>query len=308
MTTEASVRPRSLPNSDAPAERRVVRVNRRPSPRRRIRTIAKYALLIAVALFMLFPIYWIVISSLKTLPGISESPPTFFPTDPQWQNYLTVFEKTNVLAYLRNSLILVIANTVGTLISSALVAYPLARMRFRGGPAIFVLILATMMVPAVTTIIPQYLLFRQFGMLDTLLPLILPSFFAAPYNVFLFRQFFKTIPTSIDEAAKIDGCNNFQVFTRMIVPLAKPVFITVGVLSAISWWNELFLPLIFIDSDDLKTITIGSVQAFIRAGGVGLRDWNLQMAFSVLMVIPPMVIYMVANKYISQGIKTTGAK
>lgn len=271
-------------------------------------TVLSYITLVAVALFVLFPIYWIFVSSLKTLTGISQNPPIFFPSDPQWQNYVTVIRDSNVLIYLRNSLVLVVVNTVGTLLSSSLVAYPLARMRFRGGPAVFALILATMMVPAVTTIIPQYLLFRQFGWLDSLLPLTVPSFFAAPYNVFLFRQFFKTIPSSIDEAAKIDGCNSLQVFTRMLVPLARPVFVTVGVLSAINWWNELFLPLIFIDSEDLKTITVGMVQSFIRAGGMGLREWHLQMAFSVLMVVPPMVVYMIASRYISAGIKTTGAK
>jgi multiple sugar transport system permease protein len=257
---------------------------------------------------MLFPIYWIFISSLKTLNGISASPPTLFPSDPQWSNYLAVFQNTNLLLYLRNSLILVVVNTVATLISSSLVAYPLARMRFRGAGSIFAVILATMMVPAVAVIIPQYILFREFGWLDTLLPLTIPAFFAAPYNVFLFRQFFKTIPLSIDEAARIDGCNSFQVFFRIIVPLAKPIFITIAVLSSISWWNELFLPLVFINSEELKTITMGSTTAFIRPGGLGVREWHLQMAFAMLMAIPPMVVYMFANRYMSAGIKTTGIK
>jgi len=283
-------------------------------PRRRRRSaspggsLIKYVVLIVVALVMLFPIYWIFVSSLKTLNEISSSPPTFWPPDPQWANYLVIFEKTNVGLYLRNSAIIVVVNTVFTLVSSSLVAYPLARLQFRGRSAIFGLILATMMVPAVAVIIPQYLLFREFGWLDSLLPLTIPALFAAPYNVFLFRQFFMTIPPSIDEAARLDGCNSFQIFFRIIVPLAKPVFITIAVLSAISWWNELFLPLIFINTDELQTITVGSTTAFVRVGGLGIREWHQQMAFAVLMAIPPMVIYMIASKYISGGIKTTGIK
>jgi multiple sugar transport system permease protein len=268
----------------------------------------KYLVLIVVALVMLFPIYWIFVSSLKTLNGISASPPVFFPTDPQWQNYLAIFSKPNVILYLRNSAILVVANTLFTMISSSLVAYPLARMRFRGRSSIFILILATMMVPAVTVILPQFLLFREFGWLNSLLPLTIPALFAAPYNVFLFRQFFMTIPPSIDEAARLDGCNSFQLFFRIIVPLARPIFITVAVLSAISWWNELFLPIIYINSEELKPLALGATTAFIRVGGMGIHEWHEQMAFAMLMAIPPMIVYMIASRYISGGIKTTGIK
>ncbi|MDR2566590.1 MAG: carbohydrate ABC transporter permease [Bifidobacteriaceae bacterium] len=271
-------------------------------------SLAKYVILVAVSLVMLFPIYWIVASSLKTLSGISSSPPIFFPTDPQWQNYLAIFQKPNVMTYLRNSAILVFANTAFTLISSSLVAYPLARMRFLGRGAIFALILATMMVPSVTVVLPQFLLFREFGWLDSLLPMIIPSLFAAPYNVFLFRQFFMTIPVSVDEAARLDGCTRFGVFFRIIVPLAKPIFITVGVLSAISWWNELFLPVIYINSDALKPLALGATTAFIRVGGMGIHEWHEQMAFAMLMAVPPMITYAIASRYISGGIKTTGSK
>jgi multiple sugar transport system permease protein len=270
--------------------------------------IVQYALLIIVAIFMAFPIIWIFSNSLKTLNGISEYPPRLIPTHPQWENYVEVLKNGNTLTYLRNSLILIIGNTVGTLISSAVVAYPLARMRFKGAGVIFAIILATMMVPTVTTIIPQFLLFRQFGWLDTFLPLIIPSFFAYPYNVFLFRQFFKTIPRSIDESAMIDGCNRWQIFTKILVPISKPIFITVGVLSAIYWWNELFTPLVFINSENLKPLTIGALSSFKVHGATNLTAWNLQMAMAMIMAIPPMVLYLFANKFLVAGMKTSGLK
>lgn len=270
--------------------------------------IIQYIILGFFAILMFFPIFWIFSNSLKTLNGISQFPPEIFPSTPKWQNYIDVLQKSDALTYLKNSLILVVGNTVGTLLSSSIVAYPLARMEFKGRGMIFGFILATMMVPTVTLVIPQFLLFRTFGWLDSFLPMIVPSFFAFPYNVFLFRQFFMTIPKSIDESAMLDGCSRIQVFTKVIAPLAKPIFITVGVLSSIFWWNELFQPLIFIDSENLKPLTLGALTAFKLEGGQNQTAWNLQMAFAMIMAIPPMILYMFASRHLVAGIKTSGMK
>lgn len=270
--------------------------------------VLQYAIMILMAVFMFFPIYWIFTNSLKTLTGISAYPPQWFPLNPQWNNYIQVMSDPKTIIYLRNSLILVIGNTTGTLLSSSFVAYPLARMKFRGRGLIFSIILATMMVPTTTLVIPQYLLFKSFNMLDSFWPLILPSFFAAPYNVFLFRQFFVSIPDSIDEAAMLDGCNHWQTFWKVIVPLSKPIFITVGIMSASFWWNELFSPLVFINSDNLKPLTVASLTAFRISGSDGLTQWNLQMAFSMLMILPPALLYIFCSKYVTAGIKTSGLK
>ena len=149
-----------------------------------------------------------------------------------------------------------------------------------------------MMVPSAALVIPQYLLFRNFGMLDSFWPLILPSFFAQPYNVFLFRQFFVSIPDSIDEAAMLDGCSRWQAFWKVIVPLGKPIFITVGIMSASFWWNELFSPLVYINSEELKPLTLGVLTSFVEtSAGASKTMWNLQMAFSMLMIIPPALLY-----------------
>ena len=138
--------------------------------------------------------------------------------------------------------------------------------------------------------------------------MIIPSFFAFPYNVFLFRQFFMTIPKSLDESAMIDGCNRWQIFIKIVIPLAKPAFITIGVLSSVFWWNELFLPLIYVQDHAWRPLTTGALAGFRVQGAPHLVQWNLQMAMAMLMAIPPMLLYLVASRYLTQGIKATGIK
>jgi len=271
----------------------------------KITNFLQYILLIVVATIMIFPILWIVSSSLKSLISISAYPPQLIPKEIHFENYVEAFTRGDIFVYLKNTLILIIGCTTGTLISSSIVAYPLARMNFAGKKIMFGLILATMMVPATATIIPQYIMFSKFRWLNSFLPIIVPAFFAFPYNVFLFRQFYRTIPISIDEAALIDGCNRWDIFIKMIVPLSRPTFITIGVLSSVFWWNELFIPLIYIDSDRLKPLTVGALTTFKN---LFIQRWDLQMAMCVVMILPPMILYLFTQKYISEGIKSTGMK
>jgi len=265
----------------------------------------QYLLLISVAIIMIFPILWIASSSLKSLIGISAYPPQLIPKEIHFSNYVDVFTRGNMLVYLKNTLILIIGNTFATLISSSIVAYPLARMNFVGKKFMFSLILVTMMVPATATIIPQYILFSKLRWLNSFLPLIVPACFAFPYNVFLFRQFYRTIPISIDEAALIDGCNRWDIFIKIIVPMSRPVFVIIGLLSSVFWWNELFLPLIYIDSDRLKPLMVGALTTFKT---LFIQRWDLQMAMSMLMILPPIILYLFTQKYMAEGIKTTGMK
>lgn len=271
----------------------------------KITNYLQYILLIVVAIIMIFPILWIASSSLKSLIDISAYPPQLIPKEIHFENYVEAFSRGNIFVYLKNTLILIIGCTTGTLISSSIVAYPLARMNFAGKKIMFGLILATMMVPATATIIPQYIMFSKFRWLNSFLPIIVPAFFAFPYNVFLFRQFYRTIPISIDEAALIDGCNRWDIFIKMIVPLSRSTFITIGVLSSVFWWNELFIPLIYIDSDRLKPLTVGALTTFKN---LFIQRWDLQMAMCVVMILPPMVLYLFTQKYLAEGIKTTGMK
>jgi multiple sugar transport system permease protein len=267
--------------------------------------ILTYTLMIVIAIIMFFPILWMISSSFKPLVEFNSYPPSLFPSKIYLNNYIELFSQSKIFVYLRNTLILIIGNTVGTLISSSIVAYPLARMEFRFKGLIFGIILATMMVPSFVTIIPQYILFKEFGWLDTFLPIIVPAFFAYPYNVFLFRQFYRTIPKELDEAAKIDGCNSWQIFLKIIIPISRPIFITIGVLSSIFWWNEFFIPLIFINSEDLKPLSVGSY-SFSRT--MFIVRWDLLMAMATIMIVPPIVLYLIARRYIVEGIKTTGIK
>ena len=271
----------------------------------KITIFLQYLLLISVAIIMIFPILWIASSSLKSLIGISAYPPQLIPKEIHFSNYVDVFTRGNILVYLKNTLILIIGNTSATLISSSIVAYPLARMNFVGKKFMFSLILVTMMVPATATIIPQYILFSKLRWLNSFLPLIVPACFAFPYNVFLFRQFYRTIPISIDEAALIDGCNRWDIFIKIIVPMSRPVFVIIGLLSSVFWWNELFLPLIYIDSDRLKPLTVGALTTFKT---LFIQRWDLQMAMSMLMILPPIILYLFTQKYMAEGIKTTGIK
>lgn len=273
--------------------------------RRKLNNAFQYVLMVIVAIVMFFPILWIILSSFKPMIEFSTFPPRILPSRFFWQNYAEVFANSKLLVYLRNTVILIVGNTLGTLLSSSIVAYPLARMRFRGREVIFSLILMTMMVPSYVTIIPQYILFKELGWLDTFLPIIVPAFFAYPYNVFLFRQFYRTIPRELDEAAKIDGCSEWGVFLRVIAPLSKPVFITIGILSSIFWWNEFFIPMVFINSEDLKPLSVG-IYSFSRTTFV--VRWDLIMAMATVMLVPPMVLFLVARQYITEGIKTTGLK
>jgi multiple sugar transport system permease protein len=266
---------------------------------------SQYFLMTIVAILMFFPILWIISSSFKALVEFNSYPPSLFPSHLYLNNFTELFLQSKILIYLKNTIILILGNTLGTLISSSIVAYPLGRMEFKGKNFIFGIILATMMVPNFVMIIPQYVLFGKFGWLDTFLPIIVPAFFAYPYNVFLFRQFYKTIPKELDEAAELDGCNSWQIFSKIIAPLSRPIFIAIGVLSSIFWWNEFFTPLIFINSEDLKPLSVGSY-SFSRT--MFIVRWDLLMAMATIMIIPPLMLYLFARRYIVEGIKTTGIK
>ncbi|MCD6399607.1 carbohydrate ABC transporter permease [candidate division WOR-3 bacterium] len=269
------------------------------------RLLRVYLIWVAIIFILWLPIAVIVCGSFKSLIEFSDYPPHILPRRPTFQNYLALGGVAHLWDYLRNTIILMVGTTLGTLISSSLVAYPLARMNFRGRNLWFGTILATMMVPSCVTIIPQYILFSKLGWLNTFWPLIVPAWFAYPYNVFLFRQFYRTIPPALDEAARIDGASEWQIFAKIVVPLSRPVFITIGLLSSIFWWNEFFLPLVFIQSEELKPLSVG-IYSFART--LFRMRWDLVMTIASLMLIPPLLIFALGRRYITEGIKTTGLK
>jgi multiple sugar transport system permease protein len=284
-------------------------VRARKSRRRRTGNVLITLVKILVAIIMFFPIIWIVSSSLKNLVEVSQFPPHILPAVPQWENYTRILQDESFFRYLRNTLLLIVGTTIGTLLSSSLVAYPLARMEFPGKNLFFIMIVATMLVPGISLIIPQYLMFGKIGWLDTLLPMIVPAFFAYPYNVFLFRQFFRGIPKELDESASIDGCSRAGIFFRILAPLSKPTFITIGVLSAIYWWNELTQPIIYLNQDTWRPLTVAMMSRYTHFGDYPfVTTWHTLMAASVLMIIPPILLYVFGSKFLVQGIKTSGMK
>lgn len=262
-----------------------------------------------VALMMFFPIIWIVSSSFKSLVEVSQFPPTIFPKAPQWSNYTRILSENAFYRYLGNTLLLILGTGVGTLLSSSLVAYPLSRMEFPGKNLFFTIIIATMLVPGISLIIPQYMMYSKFGWLDTLLPMIVPAWFAYPYNVFLFRQFFRSIPKEMDEAASIDGCSRVGIYFKMLVPLSKPTFATIFVLSSVFWWNELTQPIIFLNRDTWRPLTVAVMSHYRSFGDNPFTiTWHTLMAASTLMIIPPMLLYLFGSRFLVQGIKTSGMK
>ena len=166
-----------------------------------------------------------------------------------------------------------------------------------------------MLVPEISLIIPKYIMFGKIGWLDSLLPMIIPAFFAFPYNVFLFRQFLRSIPKELDEAAIIDGCSHIGLFFRVIAPLSKPIYVTIGILSSVYWWNELTQPVFYLNSDTWRTLTIALMTTFTYVrGDAFVVSWPTIMAASTLMIVPPMLLYLFGSKYLVEGIKTSGIK
>ena len=263
---------------------------------------------IVIAVIMFSPIIWVFSGSFKELTEFTTSS-AIIPHKATLENFSYIFSHSNYALYFRNTVLLIVGSTSGTLLSSSLVAYPLARMEFPCKYVIFAIIVGTMMIPNIALIIPQYIMFGKIGWLDSLLPMIVPAFFAYPYNVFLFRQFFRSIPKELDEAATIDGCSRIGVFYKVLVPLAKPTFVTIGILSCVFWWNELTQPVFFINSDKWRTLTIALMTTFMyTSGNAFVINWPSIMAASTLMIVPPMLLYLFGSRFLVEGIKTSGKK
>ena len=272
------------------------------------KNVILYVVKILVALIMFLPIIWIITGGFKTLTEFTTSS-NIIPKKVTFENFIYIFKNSNIWLYTRNTVLLMVGTTAGTLSSSSLVAYPLARMEFRGKNLIFSIIIATMMIPNIALIIPQYIMFGKLGWLDSLFPMIIPAFFAYPYNVFLFRQYFRSIPKELDESATIDGCNKMQIFFKVLAPLSKPTYATIAVLSCVFWWNELTQPVFYINSDQWRTLTIALMTSYMyTSGNAFVINWPSIMAAATLMIVPPMVLYFCGNQFLVGGIKTSGLK
>jgi multiple sugar transport system permease protein len=277
--------------------------------------------LICVCAGMILPFIWMISTSLKTLPQTAETPPRFIPHPWQPSNYVAIFTHPTFKAvlYTRNTILVAILTVIGTTLSSAIVAYGFARIRFRGRGVLFGIMLATIMIPFPVTMVSVFRIFRWmdahtavwFGpdnalqMLGTFKPLWLPAWFGSAFNIFLLRQFFLTIPMELSEAARIDGCSEFGIFSRIVLPLARPALAVVALFSFLYVWNDFLAPLVYIQRPEQYTLALG-LQAFqSRNGG---SEWNLLMAASVLVCLPTLILFFLAQRTFIQGIATTGGK
>lgn len=269
-----------------------------------IRQVLVYIVLVAGGLLFLFPFYWLISTSVKAPEMIAADPPQWIPHPLALSNYSDLMAAAPVLSWIRNTVVVTTLGTIFYTISSVLAAYGFARHPFPGSRAIFFLVLATMMVPGHVTIIPRFILFRQLGWLDTLLPLIVPTLFGSAFYIFLLRQFFLTIPRELDEAAELDGANTLQILWDVLLPLARPAVVTVALFAFIDLWSDFFEPFIYLSSPERLTLQVG-LRWFSTQYGT---QFHLLMAGSVLAMAPVVILFFFAQRQFIQGITLTGLK
>lgn len=271
--------------------------------------IAVYAFAIAVAIVMLIPFAWAFSSALKTNSDIFTYPPVFIPDHPHWENFVNGWTSNvgggpDFTTFTRNSAFVATTVVIGTCLSCTVVAYGFARFRFPGRGAIFLLVLSTMMIPYAITLIPQYIIFSKIGWVNTFLPLTVPSYFGAPYFIFLLRQFFMSIPYDLDEAARIDGSGNMRILWQILLPEIRPAILAMAVLTFIGTWQDFLAPLIYLQDSNLYTIEVGLAQFYNSVSGQ--PRWDLLTAVALVSMIPMVLLFFVASKYIVRGVTLSG--
>ena len=262
-----------------------------------------YLLLILGSILMLLPFIWMISTSLKAANEVMIMPPQWIPTDIQWGNYIKAWFSAPFATYSVNSVIVLVASTIGELITTILAAYAFSRINFYGRDIIFSVLLGTMMVPGEVLLIPNFVTLSNLGWIDHYQALIVP-WLASVFSIFLLRQFFLSIPKELSFAAKIDGCSDFRFLWSVMVPLAKPALITIAILKAIGSWNAFMWPLIVTSSESMRTLPVGLI-AFSTDTGT---KYELLMAASSMIIIPMIILYIVLQKYIIEGVARAGIK
>lgn len=269
----------------------------------RIKNALLLLLMILIAFICFVPFLWMLITSFKENGQVMIFPPQLIPNPWVWENYSHTWKVANMAIYFRNSTIVTIAITIGQTLTCSMAAYAFARLEFKGRDFLFLVYLGTMMIPFQVTLIPLYIMMRNFGWVNTYEALIIPMIFSA-YNTFLLRQSFLSLPKALDEAAIIDGCGYPGIFMRIVLPLSKPALITQAIFCALWAWNDMLWPTVVANTDDVRTLAVG-LQMFKSAYAI---QWNYLMAGTCLSVIPMLVIYVFCQKYFVEGIALTGIK
>lgn len=263
---------------------------------------------IVLGIMLMLPFYWAVVSSLKTAAEVRALPPVWWPPIPQWQNYPEVWTGTLFGRWAANTVFLTFMATTGQVLSASLAGYAFARFRFPGRNVLFTITMATLLLPVYVTLIPQYLLFFKLGWLNTYYPLIVPFWFGGgAFFIFLFRQFFMSIPLELDDAARIDGASYPRILWNIIMPLSGPVYASAAIIAGINQWNSFILPLIILNRPDSYPLSIG-LRYFQIQPDTGIPRDHLLMAASVLMTLPIILLFFVGQRYFVRGVVMSGIK
>ncbi|WP_230398441.1 carbohydrate ABC transporter permease [Novisyntrophococcus fermenticellae] len=273
--------------------------------RKTISRVLTYIVLILGAAFCIVPLLWMVRSSLMNTVEIFAMPPKWIPSEFMWENYKEVFDTLPFGTYFLNSFIITFGCVAGTMLTSSICAYGLARINWKGRNVVFACVISSMMLPFAVTLIPTFLMWRTIGITDSVIPLIAPAWFGGgAFYIFLLRQFYMGIPRDFDEAAYLDGATHIQIFTYIILPVTRPAMAVVGMFAFLNAWNDFLGPLVYLNSEKKYTVALG-LQLFT---GSYRGEWNLMMAAACLVLIPVIIVFSFGQKYLVEGITMTGVK
>ncbi|GGF84379.1 carbohydrate ABC transporter permease [Paenibacillus aceti] len=270
--------------------------------------IIAFILLICITITMIFPVVFMVSTALKTSKEMLQFPPTIIPRVFAWENFRTLFANEEIkfgILY-KNSIIVAVVSVIGTVFSSALVAYGFTRYRAKGKRILFMLMISTMMLPYPAVMIPQFILFSNLGWVNSFLPLIVPTFLGSAYQIFLLRQFFMSLPNELYDSGRIDGCTEFRLFWKIALPLSGPALATVAIFTFIWTWNDLLGPVLYLSSQEKFTLPVGL--AAMMSSKFRIAPYNLLMCASIMTTLPIIAIFASAQKHFTEGIVLTGIK
>jgi ABC-type glycerol-3-phosphate transport system permease component len=286
--------PQTLASAESASQRRML-----------LFPLLRAALMIVIVALMVLPFAWMLSTSLKPQQYILQTPPQLIPNPATLESYAQLAQRIDLGRTLFNSAVVAILGTIGQVVISAMGAYAFARLEWRGRNLVFVLYLATMMIPSVVLVIPQFILVRGLGWMNSYAALIVPGLFSA-FGTFLLRQSFLTLPKDMEEAAFVDGANHWTIFWRIILPLSQPALATLGVFSFMGYWNNYLYPLFVARQEEVMTLPIAL--ATLQAGPRALTEWNMVMAGSVVAVLPILVAYLLAQRWFVSGVISSGIK
>jgi multiple sugar transport system permease protein len=263
----------------------------------------RHLALVPLAAVMLVPLLWMLVTSIETLPEARHFPPTLVPSGFHWENYPDALDAAPFGRFFLNSTVVTLCSVAGNLLFCSMAGYAFARLRFFGRDVLFVLLLATLMVPFQVTMIPTFLIVQRLGLVDSLGALILPNL-VTPFGIFLLRQFFRTLPIELEEAARMDGCSQLGVLFRIVLPLSMPALATLGIVTFLWTWNDFLWPLIVIQSTDHATVQLG----LASFQGAHQTNWTLLMAGNVMALAPVLFLFVVAQRWFVQSLAASGIK